>query len=250
MSRFYASLLLAFLIAAVPSFTGMLIALGMATPLPPLPQPGATRERPASAKAEIIARLNKIVEDHKALGNKATEFQDQVSAAAQMALDADKGLVLEFTAPPQGNLQAMNQFRNNLSQIQMNAGLTTFKLDTALEELDGLTPQRAKEPKIWQARHDYVRARLAVQIAFVYEYNAKLGQMRKEEPALDKNKPTTWQLAPAMDMTDRDAGKYAQRAKKLLDNLAKTQAGSDWERIAKDEIPGAQAGLQWTPAGK
>lgn len=250
MSRSYASLALAFLIASVPAFAGMLIALGMATPLPELPQSSATRQNPGGARTEIAARLKKIVEDHKALGNKATEFQAQVGTAAQLLLDSEKGLVLQFTVPPLGNQQAMNQFKNNLSQIQMNIALTQLRLDTALEELDGLNGQRAKEARLWQARHDYVRARLAVQIAFVYEYNAQLGQMRKEAPPLDKNNQTAWQLAPAPAMLDRDAAKYGKRAKQLLDNLARTHAGSDWERIAQDEIPGAEAGLRWVPAAK
>jgi hypothetical protein len=250
MSRSTASLALAFLIASIPSFTGMLIALGMATPLPDLPQNSATRQTSGSNKAEIAARLKQIVDAYKAQGNKATPLQEQISTAAQVLLEADKGIVLEFTVPPLANQQALNQFKNNLAQIQMNAGLTQFKLDTALEELDGVAKLRVKESKLWQARYDYVRARLAADIAYVYEYNAQLGQMRKEVPPLDKNNQTSWQLAPGGMMLDRDAAKYARKAKAILDNLAKTQAGGDWERIAQDEILSAEAGLRWVPAAK
>lgn len=250
MSRPYASVGLAFLIAAVPLFTGLIIAMVMAIPLPDLPQNSATRENAGATKAQIAARLKKIVEQHQALGNKANEFQEQVSAAAQLLREGEKGMTLEFTVPPFGNQQAMNQFNTQLAQIQMNCGLTQFKLDTMLEELDALNDQRAKQSRLWQANHDYVRARLAAQIAFVYEYNAQLGQMRKGVLPLDANKHTGWHLVPQATMTDRDAGKYAQRAKAWLNSLVKDHAGGEWERIAQEEIPGAEAGLKWVQTAK
>src|SRR5262249_23489103 len=93
------------------------------------------------------------------------------------------------------NAQASGQFKNQIAQIQMNAGLVQFKLDTILEELDALKDDRAKENKRWQANYDYVRAKLAAKIAYVYEYNAKLGDMRKEYPPMDPNLHKGWQLA-------------------------------------------------------
>ncbi len=250
MSRSYASVALAFLIAAVPLSAGMLIAMVMATPLPDLPQNGATREVAPASKAEIIGRLKRIAEQYQALGNKANEFQEQVNGAALLVVEADRGITLEFTVPPSGNQQAMNNFNNQLSQIQMNAGLTQFKLDTMLEELDGLQKQRGKQSKDWQANYDYVRARLAAQIAYVYEYNAQLGQMRKGAPPLDPQKQSNWQLVSQGMMSDRDAAKYAKRAKLILDKLGRDNAGGEWERIAQDEIPGAEAGLRWIPQAK
>jgi hypothetical protein len=246
MSRSYASIGLACLIVAVPLLTGFFIALGMATPMPELAKNSATRENPGASKTEIIARLKRIVDQHNALGNKATDFQGQVAAAAEVLLDADKGITLEFNVPATGNQQILNQFKNNLTQVQMNVGLTMFKIDTALEELDGLTKQRAREPRPWQARYDYVRARLAAQVAFLYEYNAQLGQMRKETPALDPNKQTGWRLVPHDTFTDRDASKYARKAKNLLTALAKDHAGGDWELIAREEMTTVETGLQWT----
>jgi hypothetical protein len=128
--------------------------------------------------------------------------------------------------------------------------LLQFKLDTMLEELEGVKMERAKEPKLWQANFDYVRARLAVQIAYVYEYNAQLGQMRKGVLGLDRNNQTGWQLVPNATIMDRDAAKYARKARTLLETLARDNPGGDWERIGQQEAAVAEAGLQWKATGK
>jgi hypothetical protein len=147
------------------------------------------------------------------------------------------------------NQQQSTNFKNQISQIQMNAGLIQFKLDTVLEELDAMQPDRAKEPKLWQANYDYVRARLAAKIAYVYEYNAKLGEMRKEYPAMDPMIHKGWQLVAKGKISDRDADKYAKRARQYLEQLAKDTAGSPWELFAKREKITA-LGLDWQPSPK
>src|SRR5262249_24102905 len=140
-------------------------------------------------------------------------------------------------------------FKNQIAQIQQNSGLVQFKLDTILEELDGLQADRAKEPKLWQANFDYVRARLAAKIAYVYEYNAKLGEMRKDFPEMDPNIHKGWQLVAKEKISDRDADKYAKKGKQYLDQLAKDTAGSPWELFAKREKIAA-LGLDWQPSPK
>jgi len=147
------------------------------------------------------------------------------------------------------NAQQSGNFKNQVAAIQMNAGLVQFKLDTVLEELDGMQDQRAKEPKRWQANYDYVRARLSAKIAYVYEYNAKLGDMRKEYPTMDPMIHKGWQLASKEKISDRDADKYAKRSKQYLEQLAKENAGTPWELFAKrDRI--TALGLDWQPSPK
>jgi hypothetical protein len=148
-----------------------------------------------------------------------------------------------------GNAQQENAFKNQLTQIQMGTGLVIFKLDSMLEELDALTADRAKETKRWQAYYDYVRARLSAKIAHVYEYNAQLGEMRKEFPEMDPNIHKGWQLAAKEKISEPVAAKYGKRAKEYLDTLAKENAGTPWELMGKREKVTA-LGLEWKPSPK
>jgi hypothetical protein len=148
-----------------------------------------------------------------------------------------------------GNQQQANNFKNQIGQIQMNAGLVQFKLDTMLEELDAMQGDRAKEPKVWQANFDYVRARLAAKIAYVYEYNAKLGEMRKDFPAMDPMIHKGWVLVAKEKISDRDADKYAKKGKAYLETLGKETVGTPWELFAKREKITA-LGLDWQASPK
>ncbi|MBL8799497.1 MAG: caspase family protein [Planctomycetia bacterium] len=148
-----------------------------------------------------------------------------------------------------GNQQQENAFKNQIANIQMGTGLVIFKLDSMLEELDALKADRAKETKRWQAYYDYIRARLSAKIAHVYEYNAKLGEMRKEFPEMDPNIHKGWQLAAKEKISDRDADKYGKRAKEYLTTLAAENAGTPWELIGKREKVTA-LGMDWKPSPK
>ncbi|OAI46320.1 hypothetical protein AYO44_11505 [Planctomycetaceae bacterium SCGC AG-212-F19] len=142
------------------------------------------------------------------------------------------------------NQQQVNLFQNSLAQTQQEMGLRQFQLDTVLEELDILEKDRGKEGKRWQALFDFVRARLAARIAYMYEYNVKLGEMRKERPAFDPTKHTGWELVPVAKITDRDAEKYAKRASAFLEQLATDHAATPWELLAKRERHNP-LGLEW-----
>ena len=131
----------------------------------------------------------------------------------------------------------------------MNAGLVQFKLDTILEELNDLKGDRARENRRWQANYDYVRAKLAAKIAYVYEYNAKLGDMRKDFPPMDPMIHKGWQLAAKAKISDRDADKYAKRAVGYLNQLAKDNVATPWEFFAKREKI-TSLGLDWQPSPK
>ena len=131
----------------------------------------------------------------------------------------------------------------------MNAGLVMFKLDTMLEDLEGFKDDRAKECKRWQANYDFVRARLAVKIAYIYEWNARLGDMRKQFPPMDPMIHKGWQLAPSQKITDRDADKYALRAKAYWKQLSQENAGTPWAWLAKREQL-ISLGLEWQPSPK
>ncbi|MBL8798696.1 MAG: sigma-70 family RNA polymerase sigma factor, partial [Planctomycetia bacterium] len=145
-----------------------------------------------------------------------------------------------------GNQQQEHAFKDQLYNIQTGTGLIVFKLDSMLEELNGLKTDRARETKRWQAYYDYIRARLAARIAHVYEYNAKLGEMRKEFPEMDPNIHRGWQLAAKEKISDRDAAMNDKRAKEYLTTLAAEHAGTPWELLAQRELQLA-LGLEWRP---
>jgi RNA polymerase sigma factor (sigma-70 family) len=147
------------------------------------------------------------------------------------------------------NQQQASAFKAQLQQIQMNASLIQLKLDTILDELEQLQKDRALEPKRWQAIFDFVRARLAAKIAYVYEYNAKLGTLRVQFPPIDPTIHKGWQLAAALKLTDRDADKYAIRAQSILTQLAKDHSASPWAWLARrEQLTGL--GLEWQPSPK
>jgi len=147
---------------------------------------------------------------------------------------------------PGNNELLPEEFPRNFNAIayQQRLGLLQFKLDTVLDELDGLQDDRAKEPKRWQSIFDFVRARIAARCAHLAERNAKIGELRKGLPPFDAANHTGWQLVPAEKLADRDAQKYAQRARGYLDGLRTANAGTPWESLAKREKQVA-LGLEW-----
>ena len=121
------------------------------------------------------------------------------------------------------------------------------RLNEALEELKAAGEMREAEPKRWQANYDFILARVEAQIAFLYEYQSMLGQMRKEFPPRDPKLHGGWRLAARTDLQgDRDGQKLARHSRKLLEKLAKDHAGTPWEVLAKREKLTA-LGLEWKP---
>lgn len=68
-------------------------------------------------------------------------------------------------------------------------------LQEALDDLKKSEEMKDAESKRWQANYDFIRARLEAQIAYLYEYQSMLGQMRKELPARDAKLHGGWKLA-------------------------------------------------------
>lgn len=179
------------------------------------------------------------------LREKVREAIDELKKSAQTNFQE----VFLRTFDP-ANQQQANQFKNQIAQIQQNQiGIVQFKLDSVLDELDRMEADRAKENKRWQALYDYVRARLSAKLAYYSEYNYQLGQIRKEFPTIDPMIHKGWQLAAREKIADREAEKSAKKAKTLLDQVAKDNAGTPWEFIAKREKITA-IGMEWTPSPK
>jgi hypothetical protein len=123
---------------------------------------------------------------------------------------------------------------------------TLRELEEALDDLRKVGKEGRKEEKSkrWLANYDYILARLEAQIAYLYEYDSALGEMRKELP---ERGPNGWRLASQSKQNGDAAGrKLGTESKKLLDKLAKEHPGTPWEIVAKrDRL--TNLGLKWQP---
>jgi len=112
----------------------------------------------------------------------------------------------------------------------------------------GVADKREAEPKRWQANYDFMLARLEEEIAYLFEYQSMLGQMRKELPPLDRQLYNGWKLAATTSLSGDSAGrKMASSSRKTLDKIIKDHPGTPWEILAKREKLTA-LGLEWKPA--
>jgi hypothetical protein len=142
---------------------------------------------------------------------------------------------------PKDEKDLKDQLFNDGRDLAPNLGA----LEDILAELDKAGPRREQETPRWQANHDYVRARLLAQIAYLYEYQSALGQMRKELPPRDPRTQGGWALAASPDMRGDAVGKKAAKAAvKLLDRLIADHKGTPWEVLAERE-KALPLGLEW-----
>jgi hypothetical protein len=121
------------------------------------------------------------------------------------------------------------------------------RLMEALEEMKAAGETKDAEPKRWQVNYDFMLARLQAQIAFLFEYQSMLGQMRKELPPRDPNLHGGWRLAATTTLQGDSTGKKLFKdSRKILEKLIKDHAGTPWEVLAKREKLTA-LGLEWKP---
>ncbi len=121
-------------------------------------------------------------------------------------------------------------------------------LQEALDDLKKSEEMKDAESKRWQANYDFIRARLEAQIAYLYEYQSMLGQMRKELPPLDPKIHGGWKLAATAKLQGDSTGKkLAKESSKTMETLVKNTAGSPWEVLAKRE-KFTTLGLEWQAA--
>jgi hypothetical protein len=150
-----------------------------------------------------------------------------------------------YRAPPGG--RAENNFKTQVLEDERMVADILLPLNETLEELKAAGSERDQAPKRWQANYDFMLARLQAQIAYLYEYQSMLGQMRKEFPRRDPALHGGWRLAAQTELTGDATGKrLAKNSRKLLDQMVKEYAGTPWEVLAKREKLTA-LGLEWKP---
>jgi hypothetical protein len=147
----------------------------------------------------------------------------------------------------QGNAAAV---KDRILSQQRKPAILQADLEEALAELQKAGGDRDKEhSKRWQANYDFTLALLEARIAYVYEYNYMLGQVRKDAlPPRDPAVYSGWRLASQEKLqSGSDAKKMAVASRKLLDKIAQEHKGTPYEVLAKREKLNA-LGLAWQPA--
>jgi len=139
-------------------------------------------------------------------------------------------------------------FKVTIENDEKEVARMFVNLQDALDDLKKSEEMKEAESKRWQANYDFMRARLEAQIAYLYEYQSMLGQMRKELPAMDPKIHGGWKLAATAKLQGDSAGKkLAKESTKTMEALVKNTAGSPWEVLAKRE-KFTTLGLEWQAA--
>lgn len=185
----------------------------------------------------------KVLADYKSDDAK-TAFRDAVEKARKTLQEQLKGKQLREEWQMIGDENRHKAFVKDYQEKEV--AKTILQLEEALVDLRaaGKEGRKDEKSKRWQANYDYVLARLAAQIAYLYEYDSALGEMRKELP---EKGPNGWRLASQQKLSGDPTGrKFYGESNKILDKLAKDYPGTPWEVLAnRDRF--TNLGLKWQP---
>lgn len=172
--------------------------------------------------------------------------KDIETVRERFLIEGDTSIIrTEYSAPADET-----RFKAEILEHEKKVGSIIGALEEALVELDDVADEKEKEPKRWQANYTFIKARLQAEIAYLYEYLSRLGDMRKELPPRDAKIHRGWVLASRVDLSGDSTGrKLARYATKAFDELAKEHAGTPWEVLAKREKL-TTLGLEWKPVAR
>ena len=141
-----------------------------------------------------------------------------------------------------------NQFKTAIGAEEREVAKMLSNLIRLRKEFidgDGPGKDRNEEPsKRWQVNYDYVQAHLEAQIAYLFEYQAMLGGLRKELPAKEPSTNRWHMVATAVPSLDSDGKKMAKSSGKIFDALAAENGNTPWFVLAKRERM-VSLGLEW-----
>jgi hypothetical protein len=122
------------------------------------------------------------------------------------------------------------------------------KLDSMLTRLEAVEGMRATQPKRWQANYDYAVAQVKARLAFLDEYNARLGNIRTDVlPELDPKKGQDgYRLVSSEAIKSKKAKEYADDARERFDKIIADYKGTPWAIQARRDKSFA-LGLVWQP---
>jgi len=202
-------------------------------------------------RAESLPPFPKdVVKNYKDDG-KDSPLRVAVMDGIQALQKSDKTFRVDEVHLAPANEQAKLTKNREIENIQKErVGEEIFGLKKIREELEELKELREKEPKLWQANYDYVMARLYAREAYILEYTAKLGEIRKDSlPPRDPQLHRGWRLAAKEDpdeLTDKDGLAMLKQSRSILKKMAKEHQGTPWELIAKREEK-TVLGMDWKP---
>lgn len=209
----------------------------------PSPDPSSTATQDESPSREVIQRrLRAIAGDLEG----ASEFRDTVRQSARILSRTEIQFQTLFLAPLKDEY---NSFQDNLATTQKSTSLVHFKLQSLLDDLAVVVPARDKEDRRWRAYHDYVCARLCIEIDAAYTYNALLGQMRKE--FLPPGDLLGWRLILSKEtnlLLERTGTR--PKARVYLQRLIDENPGTAWEHLARQELQLLTLRWKWEPIGR
>jgi len=205
---------------------------------------------PYLAPAAEESKLKPVIQKAREVLWAAVDGGEPPALAAEVAkVRADLKVKLSvmkegYRAPAAG--QAETRFKDQVLNDGREVARILSALDDVMKELEDAGKEfREKESKRVQVNYDYILARLQAQIAYLYEYQSMLGQMRKEYPPRDPATQGGWKLASSTTLNGDSTGKrLAKKSNELLTTIAKDHAGTPWEVLAKREKLTA-LGLEW-----
>lgn len=160
---------------------------------------------------------------------------------------AKQGEVLREEFP----IRNIDQLKREVAPIKSRFAEAKLDLDETLEALERAGELRKKEmsPR-WRASYDYVKARLLMRAAYVFEYQYMLSEVGDALPELGP-KHLGWRLAAREKMQakgepGKEARARARQARDLLEAIAKEHRGTPYEILAKRDLATA-LGLEWQP---
>jgi hypothetical protein len=182
-------------------------------------------------------------------GNEPRDLGGEVNRLRQK-IRVQLNVLKEGYRAPAGGGNAENQFKARVENDERAVALIMRAIDDALEDLQSKEVMEARETesKRWKANYDFILARIQLEYAYLFEYQSMLGSIRKEFPPRDASLHGGWKLASQPTLQGDSKGKkFARDAQKLLDKIAKDNAGSPYEVLAKREKL-THLGLEWVPA--
>jgi hypothetical protein len=145
--------------------------------------------------------------------------------------------------------QTDDQFKATVLEIERNVAKTILILQEALDALDKAGGQRDQETsKRWRVIYDYVSARLRLSMAYLIEYQSRLGDMRREMPERDPAKHQGWRVSSVERMSgDKQGRDLVKDAKKILDTIIAEHPNTPWAALAEHDKQ-THLGLKWQGA--
>jgi hypothetical protein len=211
--------------------------------IPPLRR---SQERLQHLMPETLSFLSAKVMDAYKEDGKSTPFRETVRKTIKLL--RDEQIAGSFIDDFRGKGSDAAIKERILAQQRMPA-IIQSDLEEGLSDLKKAGEERDRESsRRWQATYDYVLALLQARIAYVYEYNYMLGQIRKDAlPPRDPSRHSGWRLTSQEKLqSGAEAKKMAAASRKLLEKIIKEHPGTPYEVLAKREKLNP-LGLAWTP---